>query len=85
MLVLISRGREKLSEEGRGAGQSFHPSSASWSFIRDLFGRNAWSSSCAVKDVLPTPPKIPLGGVDEVFHSQELLWILKFCLEMDKP
>lgn len=43
------------------------------------------SSSCAVKDVLPTTPKIPLGGVDEVFHSQELLWIPKSCMEMDKP
>lgn len=31
------------------------------------------------------PPKIPLRGVDEVFHSQELLWIPKSCMEMDKP
>lgn len=86
LLVLISRGSEKLSKEGRGAGQTFHPSC---SFIRDLFGRSAWSISCAVKDVHPTPPKIPLGGVDEVFHPQEwlrrLLWIPKACMEMDKP
>lgn len=86
--VLISRGREKLSKEGRGAEQTFHPSFASWSIVRDLFGRNAWNSSCAVNDVLPTPSKIPLGGVDEVFPSQEwlrrLLWIPKSCMEMDK-
>lgn len=31
------------------------------------------------------PPIIPLGGLDEVFHSQELLWIPKSCMEMDKP
>lgn len=86
---LTPRGREKLRKEGRGAGQTFHPPFACWSFIRDLFGRSVWSSSCAGKDVLPLPPKIPLGSVDEVFPSQEwlkrLLWIPKSCMEMDKP